>query len=486
MANRCCKFSLVFLTILVNNAVGSQFDQSSSIRANLPKSRLPSNTSLVHRKDESHYLNQSIKRYRAGALNAKARQVDLSSEISSLEKRGLAVVQLSSLLSVLCTTLVAFTPAAALVQKLGSAKATSLLSILAAGSAVIEILFSPSVGRLMDDHGRKRPFLTVLLAIATSQLSVVLSNESTWSLCVGKFAGTLGIGLIFQTIGQAILTDVTGRGNSPERLSSALGMQAALISIGFLVGALSAGKLQANFGMIATYGVAATLAFANALLVALAMPETLEVSSKLQARTRKSILGSLLSCIDILIKRRNGIPVLAAIFALQSLPQFMGDFFQIYCKTEWNLDTAAFSQFVAMFGLLGLVSNILGSLLVRRVGMRKFTVLTTLLGIIPSFCVSVWGFQGLLAGYALGFLGMAQNLGIMSALASEGKKQNIPIGELTGERASLMGLVKISGPILYSALYVQGKRLWGLSNLPFIFNTMLGIAVFSLSYYHVK
>ncbi|CAJ1950586.1 unnamed protein product [Cylindrotheca closterium] len=485
MANRCRKFTLVLLTILVNNTVGSQFGHHSSVQANLPRSRL-CNTSAQH-KNDAYHLNESIIRYRAGAVNIRPRKDDSVTEMASIEKRGLAVVQLSSLLSILSTTLVAFTPAAALVQKLGDAKATSLLSILAASSAIIEILFSPAVGRLMDDFGRKRPLLTVLVAIAMSQLTVVLSNESTWSLCVGKFAGTLGIGFFFQTIGQAILTDVTGRGNSPERLSSALGMQAALISIGFLVGALSAGKLQATFGVTTSYGIASILAFANAILVALVMPETLEASAtKRQVRQRKSILGSLLSCIDILIKRQNGIPVLAATFALQSLPQFMGDFFQIFCKAEWNLDTAAFSQFVAMFGVLGLVSNISGSLLVRRLGIRRFTILTTLLAIVPSFCVSVWGFQGLLAGYAFGFLGLAQNLGIMSALASEGKKQNIPIGEITGERASLMGLVKILGPILYSTLYVQGKRLWGLSNLPFIFNTVLGIAVFALSYYHVK
>ncbi|KAL3940288.1 MAG: hypothetical protein SGBAC_005149 [Bacillariaceae sp.] len=484
MANRCSKLSLVFLAVLVKDAAGSKFDHSSLVQANLPKqSRLPSTS--VPRNDDSHHM-ESINRYRAGALNARPRKTVSTSGVSLIEKRGLSVVQLSSLLCILSTTLVAFAPAPVLVQKLGPAKATSLLSILAAISAVIEILFSPSVGRLMDDFGRKRPLLTVLVAIALSQLTVVLSNVSIWSMCVGKFAGTLGIGLFFQTIGQAILTDVTGRGSSPERLSSALGMQAALISIGFLVGALSAGKLQATFGLTTSYGIAATLAFANAMLVALKMPETLEASSKLEARPRKSILSSLLSCIDILIKRRNGIPVLAAIFALQSLPQFMGDFFQIFCKTEWNLDTAAFSQFVAMFGVLGLVSNILGSLLVRRLGIRKFTLLTTLLGIIPSFCVSVWGFQGLLVGYAVGFLGLAQNLGIMSALVSEGKKQNIPIGELTGERAALMGLVKISGPILYSTLYVQGRRLWDIPSLPFIFNTVLGIAVFSLSYYHIK
>lgn len=398
------------------------------------------------------------------------------------------VVQLASFLTILSTTLVAFAPASALVSKLGSVdKATSLLSSLSAGAAVIEILCSPFIGTLLDVRGRKPVFLAVLAAIAIGQGSVVVSGESIWSLCACKVSSLLGVGLFFQTIGQAILSDLTESSDHPEQLSSALGMQAALISAGFLVGALGAGQLLSRCGLAQSYGISTALTTMNILLVTFGMPETLQSTSNQISglRPKRSIMSRLFACTRILTRHDRPIPILAVVFALQLLPSFMGDFFQIYCKTEWNLETKAFSSFVAVFGVLGLAANILGSILVNKLGIRRYTALTTFLCIIPSVGASLFGFRGLLVGYLFGFLGMAQNLGIMAAMVSEAKKQKIPIGELAGERASLIALVKVIGPIWYSTLYVHGQRMWNIPSLPFMFNACLAVLVFCICQVYV-
>lgn len=160
---------------------------------------------------------------------------------------------------------------------------------------------------------------------------------------------------------------------------------------------------------------------------------------------------------------------------------FMGDFFQIYAKTEWKLDTKAFSNFIAIIGILGFTANSLSSIFVRRLGIRRFTAITTLSSILPNLGAATFGYSGILAGNLVGFMGVAQGLGVMSAIVSEGTKQGVPMGVLAGERASLMALVKVIGPIWYSTLYVQGQRLWNMKTLPFWFNACLGFAVFTMS-----
>jgi MFS family permease len=461
---------------------------SSSIFASRPIADT-ANPSVRAISSENAHIVDNLHQIRAGSTLLKVDpKKDAMKKSSSKNENSMLVVQFASFLTVLSTTLVAFAPASALVSKLGSVdKTTSLLSSLTAGAAVLEIVCSPFIGTLLDIRGRKPVFLGVLAAIAISQGSVVISGESIWSLCACKVFALLGVGLFFQIIGQAILSDLTGSSKHPERLSSALGMQAASISAGFLVGALCAGQLLSRFGLSLSYGIAAMLTTMNLLLVTFAMPETLQSTSKQQLVTRPktSILSSLLGCTRILTKYDRPIPVLAFVFVLQCLPSFMGDFFQIYCKTEWNLDTKAFSSFVAIFGVLGLAANILGSILVNKLGIRRYTAVTSFLIIIPSIGASFFGFQGLLVGYLFGFLGLAQNLGIMAAMVSEAKQQGIPIGELAGQRASLIALVKVIGPIWYSTLYVQGQRLWNIPSLPFMFNACLGILVFCICHFYV-
>ena len=157
----------------------------------------------------------------------------------------------------------------------------------------------------------------------------------------------------------------------------------------------------------------------------------------------------------------------------------MGDVFQLYCMSEFNFDTKAFTNLFALIGVLGIGANIWGSILVRQLGMRQFTSLTTFLSFLPSLGVVFFGYKGLLTGYLVGFLSFAQNLGILASMVSEAKSQGIPIGELAGERAALIGIVKVIGPIWYSTLYLQGKRNH-IPQLPFIFNACLGMVVFAL------
>ena len=170
---------------------------------------------------------------------------------------------------------------------------------------------------------------------------------------------------------------------------------------------------------------------------------------------------------------------------LTSLPTLSGDFLQIYSKAEWNLEAKDYSTFVAMFGVIGICGNLVGSLLVRKIGIKRFTAIATLSSLGVPIGATFFQFRGIVVGALLGFLSSAQRMGITAVLVSGGGKSGVPQGELAGERLAIVGLLKVVAPIWYSILYVQGKNLAGLKNLPFIFNMAISILSFVVCMIHL-
>jgi DHA1 family tetracycline resistance protein-like MFS transporter len=394
------------------------------------------------------------------------------------------VLQSSSFMLVLAGALVAFSPAPALIARLGADRATSILSVLAAGSALVEILLSPVLGSVIDSIGRKPVMAGVVLTLSLANGLVAVNPSCITCICFARVIGMLCLSQFF-VVSQAIVSDIAA--SDPTRLSAAMGVQMALLGAGFLVGALAAGRL-ADFGLSASYGSSAVVGALAVILVSFGMPETLPQSKRIpfQAHaTRKLILQSPLSCTRLLFRRGSEVRILTILLLLQSLPQFMGAFFQIFANTEWNLTTKEFSSFIAMWGVIGIVANTVGSVMVRRYGIKRFMGIATLSSMCGPIGASFFGFRGSVIGSLVGFLGAAQAMGVTAALVTRGEASGVPHGELAGERASLVALLKVIGPILYSALYVQGRGRLGMAHLPFIFNIVLAAGAFIVSQLHL-
>ena len=402
----------------------------------------------------------------------------------SSSSRDLAVFQSSSFLIVLSLALVAFSPAAALVAEIGTERATSTLSVLSASAALTEIIMSPALGSMLDSIGRKPALVFTLLAITVAN-GAVSFHPSVITICTAKFLGSLCAGLFF-IASQVIISDIVS--SNPERMSSTFGVQYALIGAAFFVGAIGSGFLS-EFGLSVTYGASTIVAALTAILVSFGIHETLLPSKRIPFQGRvmkKLLLQSPLSCTRILFRHSIEVRILAIILMLQSFPGFMGDVFQILANTEWNLGTKDFSSFVAMFGIINIVANIVGSQMVRKLGIKRFTALATLSSMLAPIGASFFSFRGLVIGSILGFLGSAQMLGVTAALIAEGAKSDVPQGELAGERSSFIALIKVIGPIWYSMLYVRGKNAFGWNNLPFLFNIGLAMGAFAISQLHLS
>lgn len=400
----------------------------------------------------------------------------------SIWSRPLKVLLLSSFLETFSNCLVFLFPAPTLVAKLGSSRATSILSALSASAAAIQIIFSPVLGSVIDSTGRKPTILSAIAMGAVAQGAVAL-HPSIACICASRFVGTICSG--FSTLSsQAMISDIMA--SNPTKMSSVIGTQMAILTTGFLFGTIVGGQLS-DFGLPTVYGIATIVGTISLLLVKFCMVESLPLSKRVPLKSKnmkKLMLQSPLASVRLLFRHGKEVRALAIVLMLQSLPQNMGEFFQVFAKTEWNLATKGFSSFVAMFGVLGIIANITGSMLVQKVGIKYFTGIAILSSMISPMGALLFGFKGMKMGAIFGFLSSAQTVGILAALVSQGMKSGIPQGELAGERSSLLTLLKIVGPILYSSLYIQGQNLLGTSYLPFLFNIGVGVIalVFSQMY----
>lgn len=411
--------------------------------------------------------------------------------------RSVKLLQYLSFMFLLSFSLVAFAPAPALVTMMGADRATATLSALTASAAAVEIIFSPAFGSALDSIGRKGALLSTLLGMVLMHAAVA-GRTSVPLICAAKFVGLLCLGF-FSLTTQTMMSDIfvtetkskrDSNDSTSNKLSAALAIQMAATGMGFLVGAISAGILSEKWGgsLTVTYGVSAAVG-TLAVLLASVMPETLSVHSRRPFTVnsaRKLILQSPLSgCTRLLFRHGRKVRMLAIILLLQSVPLYMGDFMQIFAKTQWNLSTKNFSSLVAITGVMGIVANGMGSVLVKQIGIKKFTGLAIVSRMLSPIGCVIDGVRGNVAGTIVGFLGGAQSIGITAALVSEGAQSGLPQGELAGERSSLLAMLKVAGPLMYSFLFIQGQKYFGLNFLPFVLNISLFGGALIMSQIHL-
>jgi MFS family permease len=413
--------------------------------------------------------------------------VDQRTESSS---PSLAPLHATIFLMVAGSGLVAFSPAPALIERLGTDVAARTLSILSATAALFEIAFSPTIGSFMDAVGRKPVLVSAILPVMIANAVVAMRPSSVASICISKVVASVGGSLVFLT-SQAILSDMTA-GSSGEKMSAAMGVQMSLLSLGFLCGAIAAGRVG-EYGLRITYGTS-TAVLSLAAIMALSMKETLLPAptltrkehhaleeTRMKEKALRSWFSPLVSCLRIFRHKNKNIRRLVILMMLSNFPQYMGDVFQIFSRTEWNLGPKDFSSFVALFGVIGIVGNVVGSVLVKHIGIPHLTMMATFSSMFVPVGITLFKYRGAVFGALIGFLSATQGLSITAALVAEGRKSGIPQGELAGERSSILALLKVIGPIWYSLLYVQGGKRLGVISLPFVFNIGLGAIAFGLS-----
>ncbi|SFQ53020.1 MFS transporter [Hymenobacter arizonensis] len=249
----------------------------------------------------------------------------------------------------------------------------------------VQLFSAPLLGRLSDGYGRRPIF--ILSAIGTLAANVLLLPVRAGLYFVNRVSDGLTNGM-YATARSAI-TDMS----PPERLFRNLGIEGAIISLGFVLGPMAAGLLltvlQVPSGQQASYvvGLAVALGALNVLL-SLWLPETHQQRNGVRGAELRTELGLAINPLTLwkrLQAKNAPNPGIRRIVLTQvALTLSLGYYFYFVpfvSMGELQLDARGISYLFMYFGALSIVLNyVFYTYFADRLNQRKAIVWLAVLG----------------------------------------------------------------------------------------------------------
>lgn len=308
--------------------------------------------------------------------------------------------------------------------------------------AIMQFVFSPILGGLSDQYGRRPILLTSLFGLGVDYLFLFFA-PTLWWLFIGRIIAGI-CGASFSTAG-AYIADVS----PPEKRAQNFGMIGAAFGLGFIIGPLL-GSVFSQFGVRTPFMVAAVLSLMNWGYGYFILPESL---SKENRRSfdwkRANPLGSLVQ-----LKKYPAILGLITatmlIYIAGHAAQSTWTYYTME-KFKWNEQWVGYSiAFVGLSvaivqgGLIKSVMKILGQNKAVFVGLCLYVVGFTLF----AFASHGWMMFAFMIPYALAGIAGPAIQGIVSSQVPANAQ-----GELQGAMTSLISLTSIIGPIIMTGLF---------------------------------
>jgi MFS family permease len=319
---------------------------------------------------------------------------------------------------------------------------------LSASYALMQVLVSPSWGRLSERIGRKRVLLTGVLGFGVSFLAFALiadfggrAHLPTPVLFGFLLAARLvGGGFSSATLptAQAYMADLTGRSDRTAGM--------ALIGAAFGLGVIFGPLIGAAFSLVSLLAAvyfSASVAFLNAVFVWFFFPE----SKRIITGEPPNATGHVASLVW---------PLLAIGFTLSLASVAMEQTISFYYQDRLHLSNHQTPRSVGMaLGIYGLVAVFTQGFLVRR---YKWAPLRLLLIGMPialvGYCVLIFAHHFAMLTLALGAQAFGQSLAVpgvtagMSLRVSEEDQ-----GVVAGLNSSALGFGRMLGPLAGTGLY---------------------------------
>ena len=322
-------------------------------------------------------------------------------------------------------------------------QASTYGALLLSAFAVTQFLFSPVIGHLSDQFGRRPVLLSSLLGFGIDYIILALAPTYAW-LFIGRIvAGITGASFTTATAYIAdISTDETSRAKN-------FGLIGAAFGLGFVLGP-ALGALLATWGIRAPFYAAATLCLVNCVFGYFYLPESLSKESRRRFEwKRANPFGSLK-----FLTRHPEIGGLALGFFLiyfgAQAVQGNWNFFTIY-RFNWSEKMVGIS--LAVVGVLvGAVQAGLTRVINPRIGNEKSIYLGLALYslglVLFAFATEGWMMFAFLIPYCLGGICGPSLQSIISGHVPSNQQ-----GELQGALTSLMSLTTIIGPLIMNSTF---------------------------------
>lgn len=308
--------------------------------------------------------------------------------------------------------------------------------------AIMQFLFSPILGGLSDQFGRRPILLIALLGFALDYVLLSFAPTLAWLFIGRALAGITGASI---TTATAYIADISTKENRAQNF----GMIGAAFGLGFIIGPVLGGLLG-SLGPRIPFMVAAALTFINFLYGYFVLPESLQPENRRKFQwSRANPIGSLRQ-----LKKYPAMGGLVVSFLLIYLAshavQSNWSFFTIE-RFGWNekmigISLAVVGLLVAIVqgGLIRFINPILGNEKSVYTGLLLYSLGLFLF----AFASESWMMFVFLIPYCLG--------GIAGPALQSIISQNVPAneqGELQGALAGLVSLTSIGGPPLMTGLF---------------------------------
>ncbi len=339
-----------------------------------------------------------------------------------------------------------------------------VVGLLFASYSVMQLIFSPILGRLSDRYGR-RPVLFFSL-LGTSLGFFILGFATTlWMLFAGRIIDGITGGNI--STAQAYVADIT----TEENRAKGMGMIGAAFGLGFIFGPAIGGilsKWDLNWGPLHVPGAgvpfvfAGLLALANATLLYFFLPETVGPGHPARARANEGRWSQLFGA----FRRPRLRVVLAVYFLFVTAFSIMTASFGLFALYRFGFDAHDTGWIFAFVGVVGaLVQGGLIGRLVKRFGETPLVMLGALLFAASLLAMPLTGPEtglGVLLAMGAAFaVGNGLATPSLTSLASKsaGAAEQ---GSVLGVTQSVASLARAVGPtvsaaLIYSAVATLGR-----------------------------